>query len=74
MLTNEPWLETNRVWLAKVAYASPIQRTTRYSTSATAAGVRRTLHRDGDAVGDLVDEVSVVVLERVGGRVRGHHR
>lgn len=44
-----------------------------FSTSTTAAAARHTLHRNGDAAGDLLDKVPVVVLERVGGGVRGHH-
>jgi len=68
MLTNEPWSETNRVWLAEGTYASPFRRTTRFSTSTSTATGRRTTHRHRDAPHDLGDEVVVVVLEHV---VRG---
>ena len=60
MLTSEPWPETDREWLAEGTYASPFRRTTRFTTSATATADRHTLHRNGDAAGDLVDEVPVV--------------
>ena len=49
MLTNEPWSETNRVWLAQGTYASPFRRTTRYSTSPRTAAARRIPHRHRDA-------------------------